>query len=106
MASIQQVIRKGFDIGQIEAACRKLLQYRHNLRFAGSDVGLSNYCADGKLPAPGMPPRISLLVNLQPCDKASPHAAVMLHLRARYVSKAAILTLPVRSGPAENRSSY
>lgn len=32
-----------------------------------------------------------------PCDKASPHAAVMLHLRARYVSKAAILTLPVRS---------
>jgi hypothetical protein len=28
------------------------------------------------------------------CDKASDHARVMLHLRARYVSKAAILTIP------------
>src|SRR6476646_2316936 len=31
------------------------------------------------------------------CDKASPAAAVVLHLRSCYVSKAAILTLPVRS---------
>jgi hypothetical protein len=30
--------------------------------------------------------------------------AVMLHLRARYVSKAAILTIPVRYVPVENRS--
>jgi len=30
------------------------------------------------------------------CDKASPIRAVMLHLRACYVSKAAILTIPVR----------
>lgn len=37
------------------------------------------------------------LVNSGPCDKASPHALVMLHLRARYVSKAAILTSPGRS---------
>jgi hypothetical protein len=36
------------------------------------------------------------LVNSGPCDKASPYALVMLHLRARYVSKAAILTLPIR----------
>jgi hypothetical protein len=28
------------------------------------------------------------------CDSASDHAPVMLHLRARYVSKAAILTIP------------
>jgi hypothetical protein len=28
------------------------------------------------------------------CDKASNHAPVMLHLRACYVSKAAILTIP------------
>jgi len=28
------------------------------------------------------------------CGKASDHARVMLHLRARYVSKAAILTIP------------
>jgi hypothetical protein len=31
------------------------------------------------------------------CDKASDHAPVMLHLRACYVSKAAILTIPVRA---------
>jgi hypothetical protein len=30
--------------------------------------------------------------------------AVMLHLRACYVSKAAILTIPVLPGPVENRS--
>jgi hypothetical protein len=29
---------------------------------------------------------------------------VMLHLRARYVSKAAILTIPARQVPVENRS--
>jgi len=38
------------------------------------------------------------------CDKASRAAAVMLHLRSRYVSKAAILPIPVRSVPVENRS--
>jgi hypothetical protein len=38
------------------------------------------------------------------CDKASPAAAVMLHLRSCYVSKAAILTSPVLPVPAVNRS--
>jgi hypothetical protein len=38
------------------------------------------------------------------CDKASPTAAVMLHLRSCYVSKAAILTVPVPLVPVENRS--
>jgi hypothetical protein len=38
------------------------------------------------------------------CDKASPERAVMLHLRARYVSKAAILTVPAPRVPVENRS--
>ena len=38
------------------------------------------------------------------CDKASPAAAVMLHLRSRYVSKAAILTVPALPAPVENRS--
>src|SRR5882724_3492331 len=37
------------------------------------------------------------------CGKASP-AAVMLHLRACYVSKAAILTVPVQVVPTEYRS--
>jgi len=36
--------------------------------------------------------------------QASPIAAVMLHLRARYVSKAAILTVPASLMPVENRS--
>jgi hypothetical protein len=40
----------------------------------------------------------------EPCDKASPAAAVMLHLRSRYVSKAAILTVPILFVPVENRS--
>ena len=39
-----------------------------------------------------------------PCDKASPAGAVMLHLRACYVSKAAILTVPTPRVPVENRS--
>jgi hypothetical protein len=38
------------------------------------------------------------------CDKASPSDAVMLHLRSCYVSKAAILTIPVSLVPVENRS--
>jgi hypothetical protein len=38
------------------------------------------------------------------CDKASPARAVMLHLRACYVSKAAILTVPAHFVPVENRS--
>jgi hypothetical protein len=39
------------------------------------------------------------------CDQAAPPArAVVLHLRERYVSKAAILTIPAPLAPAENRS--
>jgi hypothetical protein len=38
------------------------------------------------------------------CNQASPDVAVMLHLRFRYVSKAAILTLPVQLVSVENRS--
>jgi hypothetical protein len=44
------------------------------------------------------------LTAKDPCDKASPDLAVMLHLRSRYVSKAAILTIPVSFVPVENRS--
>jgi hypothetical protein len=36
--------------------------------------------------------------------QGAPACLVMLHLRARYVSKAAILTLPIRFVPVENRS--
>jgi len=38
------------------------------------------------------------------CDIAVMFAAVMLRLRARYVSKAAILTSPGCSAPVENQS--
>src|SRR5579871_1673974 len=38
------------------------------------------------------------------CDTASPEAAVMLHLRSCYVSKAAILTVSALPVPAQNRS--
>ena len=38
------------------------------------------------------------------CANALPVAAVMLHLRSCYVSKAAILTIPVQPVPVENRS--
>jgi hypothetical protein len=37
-------------------------------------------------------------------DKASPLVGVMLHLRFCYVSKAAILTVPVQPVSVENRS--
>jgi hypothetical protein len=40
----------------------------------------------------------------RPCDQVSPVGAVMLHLRERYVSKAAILTVPASLMPVENRS--
>jgi hypothetical protein len=44
--------------------------------------------------------------NSPPQDvrQASPDVAVMLHLRSCYVSKAAILTLPVQLVSVENRS--
>jgi hypothetical protein len=38
------------------------------------------------------------------CDKAAPRAAVVLHLRARYVSKAAIFKVVGAHVPAKNRS--
>jgi hypothetical protein len=38
------------------------------------------------------------------CDKASPARSVMLHLRACYVSKAAILTISAPLVSVENRS--
>src|ERR1700738_2589233 len=41
--------------------------------------------------------------EVRTCDKAAA-CAVMLHLRACYVSKAAILTIPVLLVPVENRS--
>ena len=41
---------------------------------------------------------------VEQCDKASPARAVMLHLRACHVSKAAILTIPAHRVPVENRS--
>jgi hypothetical protein len=43
-------------------------------------------------------------LGLRTCDKAAPAMPVMLHLRSRYVSKAAILTVPVPSVSAGNRS--
>ena len=42
--------------------------------------------------------------RLMDSDKAAHAVAVMLHLRSCYVSKAAILTVPVQPVPAENRS--
>ena len=42
--------------------------------------------------------------RISTCDKAAPARFVMLHLRSCYVSKAAILTIPVQPVPVENRS--
>jgi hypothetical protein len=44
------------------------------------------------------------LMDLEACAISGDHIAVMLHLRSLYVSKAAILTIPVLSVPVENRS--
>jgi hypothetical protein len=43
-------------------------------------------------------------MDLEACAISGDHIAVMLHLRSLYVSKAAILTIPVLSVPVENRS--
>jgi hypothetical protein len=48
--------------------------------------------------------RASKTVATRGCDKVSSALVVMLHLRSCYVSKAAILTLPIQSVPVENRS--
>jgi hypothetical protein len=45
--------------------------------------------------------RPSIPNGLIMCDKAAPSAAVMLHLRARYVSKAAILGVPEQIVPVK-----
>jgi hypothetical protein len=42
--------------------------------------------------------------EFEACAIGGDHIAVMLHLRSLYVSKAAILTIPVLSVPVENRS--
>jgi hypothetical protein len=42
--------------------------------------------------------------EFEACAISGDHIAVMLHLRSLYVSKAAILTIPVLSVPVENRS--
>jgi hypothetical protein len=43
-------------------------------------------------------------LRIRASDKVPAAAAVMLRLRARYVSKAAILTVPAQPVPVENRS--
>jgi hypothetical protein len=48
--------------------------------------------------------RSRALVDFEACAISGDHIAVMLHLRSLYVSKAAILTIPVLSVPVENRS--
>jgi hypothetical protein len=56
-------------------------------------------------PWPNLPLfRPILHAGLMVCDKAAPSAVVMLHLRARYVSKAAILGVPGRICSGQNRS--
>jgi len=55
----------------------------------------------------GPRPETDRRVYLTPCasDKTSRAVTVMLHLRGCYVSKAAILQVPVRRVLVENRSS-
>jgi hypothetical protein len=60
--------------------------------------GISEFAAPGLLQN-GAPSG-----SRQPVRQGMPAASVMLHLRSCYVSKAAILTIPVRSVPVENRS--
>jgi len=43
--------------------------------------------------------------RIRTCDKAAPARSVMLHLRSCYVSKAAILTVPVQPVPVEKSKS-
>ena len=73
---------------------------RSNREMAGLASGVADdFCRDGF--ARKRHRRIALTTT---CDNASSVAGVMLHLRSCYVSKAAILTLPGRSVPVENRS--
>jgi len=75
---------------------------------AGTNVRLVNSTPTGrkaaKFAAPDSRQNTSGGHFQRTCDKASPAAAVMLHLRSCYVSKAAILTVPALSVPVENRS--
>jgi hypothetical protein len=73
-----------------------------------SGVGLDGFAMGGRVltfPAAILPEKIALRPREKiRCDKPSPVRRVMLHLRACYVSKAAILTIPVLLVPVENRS--
>jgi len=57
-------------------------------------------------PSKGLPDQQARMIlrRTRMRDKASQAPVVVLHLRPRYVSKAAILTVPAPSVPAENRS--
>ena len=68
-------------------------------RHATSGTGTA-----AKFAAPDSLQKVSGAHFHRTCGKASSAAAVMLHLRSCYVSKAAILTVPVQSVPVENRS--
>jgi hypothetical protein len=52
------------------------------------------------------PRRLIRCVSFVVCDHASPSAAVVLHLRPRYVSKAAILGLPGHIVPVKKSKSH
>jgi hypothetical protein len=74
----------------------------HSLRPAIPERGGSR--AGHEIPTGGNRKKRARPDSKTACDKAAPDPAVMLHLRARYVSKAAILTIPVQLVPVENRS--
>ena len=64
----------------------------------------SNVAVSSEFAAPGLlQSRRSIGATTAHATRYRP-AFVMLHLRSCYVSKAAILTIPVRSVPVENRS--
>jgi hypothetical protein len=97
----KQVLRKWSDAGD---------WFQGNLRMASTpppaDRGAARVEPSGKfLTADFSFERTGVAdTKTAACDKASPVRVVMLHLRACYVSKAAILTIPALHGPVENRS--
>ncbi|SHG39644.1 hypothetical protein [Bradyrhizobium erythrophlei] len=80
------------------------IRRRNELPLAISAKRQRDLVGAEKLAAPEEPKNVIRPARISTCDKAAPARSVMLHLRSCYVSKAAILTIPVQPVPVENRS--
>jgi hypothetical protein len=102
MASIPQVTREPNVSGGQARGVHPFLRGARSRFFGGA--GCRHFSFTGRAIRAACARRA--VRGFLPPAKAAPAAAVMLHLRARYVSKAAILRLPGHTAAAKKSKSH